>query len=38
MFGENFVEIQLVGDSFEECAEAALKYCAGEPYNFYSAL
>jgi threonine dehydratase len=26
MFGENFVEIQLVGDSFEECAEAALKY------------
>ena len=26
MFGESFVEIQLVGDSFEECAEAALKY------------
>lgn len=26
MFGENFVEIQLVGDSFEECAEAAQKY------------
>ncbi len=26
MFGENFIEIQLVGDSFEECAEAALKY------------
>ncbi|MEO9020550.1 MAG: threonine ammonia-lyase IlvA [Ginsengibacter sp.] len=26
MFGEKFVEIQLVGDSFEECAEAALKY------------
>jgi threonine dehydratase len=26
MFGENFVEIQLVGDSFEECAEAALKF------------
>jgi len=26
MFGENFVEIQLVGDSFEECLEAALKY------------
>ncbi len=26
MFGENFVEIQLIGDSFEECAEAALKY------------
>jgi len=28
MFGENFVEIQLIGDSFEECAEAALKYTA----------
>jgi threonine dehydratase len=26
MFGEDFVEIQLVGDSFEECAEAALKF------------
>lgn len=26
MFGESFVEVQLVGDSFEECAEAALKY------------
>ena len=26
MFGENFVEIQLVGDSFEECAGVALKY------------
>jgi len=26
MFGENNVEVQLVGDSFEECAEAALKY------------
>jgi len=26
MFGENFIEIQLVGDSFEECAEAALNY------------
>ena len=26
MFGENFIEIQLVGDSFEECLEAALLY------------
>lgn len=26
MFGENFVEIQLIGDSFEECAEAALQF------------
>jgi threonine dehydratase len=26
MFGGDFIEIQLVGDSFEECAEAALKY------------
>ena len=27
MFGENAVEIKLVGDSFEECAEAAIEYC-----------
>lgn len=26
MFGGDFIEIQLVGDSFEECAEAALNY------------
>lgn len=26
MFGDEFIEIQLVGDSFEECAEAALQY------------
>jgi threonine dehydratase len=26
MFGGDFIEIQLVGDSFEECAEAALHY------------
>jgi threonine dehydratase len=26
MFGGDFIEIQLVGDSFEECAEAALEY------------
>ena len=26
MFGEHFVEIRLTGDSFEECAEAALEY------------
>lgn len=26
MFGENFIEVRLTGDSFEECAEAALKY------------
>ena len=26
MFGEDFIEIKLVGDSFEQCAEAALKY------------
>ena len=26
MFGGDFIEIQLVGDSFEECAEAALQY------------
>lgn len=26
MFGENFVQIKLTGDSFEECAEAALAY------------
>ncbi|MDQ2719581.1 MAG: threonine ammonia-lyase IlvA [Bacteroidota bacterium] len=34
MFGENFVEIQLVGDSFEECAEAALKHCAENNKTF----
>src|SRR5665213_63651 len=34
MFGENFVEVQLVGDSFEECAEAALKYCAENNKTF----
>ena len=34
MFGESFVEIQLVGDSFEECAEAALKYCAENHTTF----
>ena len=26
MFGDKFVDVQLTGDSFEECAEAALKY------------
>lgn len=26
MFGENYVDVQLVGDSYEECAEAALKF------------
>lgn len=26
MFGEDFIEIQLVGDSFEQCSVAALKY------------
>ncbi|MEO8962380.1 MAG: threonine ammonia-lyase IlvA [Ginsengibacter sp.] len=26
MFGGNFIEVQLVGDSFEECLDAALKY------------
>ena len=42
MCGERFVEIQLVGDSFEECAEAALKYCAENhttfipPYDNYT--
>ena len=26
MFGENFIEIKLIGDSFEECAAAAKEY------------
>ena len=26
MFGGDFIEVQLVGDSFEECAQAALQY------------
>lgn len=34
MFGENFVEIQLVGDSFEECAEAALKFTKENKMTF----
>jgi len=27
MFGEDAIEIKLVGDSYEECAEAAIQYC-----------
>ncbi|HEU5052219.1 MAG TPA: threonine ammonia-lyase IlvA [Hanamia sp.] len=27
MFGEDAIEIKLVGDSYEECAEAAIEYC-----------
>ncbi|MGN6196606.1 MAG: threonine ammonia-lyase IlvA [Ginsengibacter sp.] len=34
MFGENFVEVQLVGDSFEECAEAALKFTRENKMTF----
>lgn len=34
MFGEEFVSIQLVGDSFEECAEAALKFTAKNQMTF----
>ncbi|MEO8720680.1 MAG: threonine ammonia-lyase IlvA [Ginsengibacter sp.] len=34
MFGENFVEIHLVGDSFEECAEAAMKYTSENQMTF----
>ena len=26
MFGENFIEIKLIGDTFEECAQAAKEY------------
>ena len=34
MFGENAVEIKLVGDSFEECAEAAIEYCKKNNQTF----
>ncbi len=30
MFGEDFIEIKLVGDTFDECAVAAIKYTEGK--------
>jgi threonine dehydratase len=34
MFGENFVEIRLIGDSFDECAVAAKKYTVENQMTF----
>ena len=34
MFGENFVEIKLIGDSFDECAVAAKKYTSDHQMTF----
>ena len=34
MFGENFVEVQLVGDSFDDCLEAALKFTKEKNMTF----
>jgi threonine dehydratase len=34
MFGENFVEIKLIGDSFDECAVAAKKFTADNQMVF----
>ncbi len=34
MFGDSFVEIQLVGDSFDECLKAALQYTAENNMTF----
>src|SRR5665213_170847 len=34
MFGENFVEIKLVGDTFDDCAVAAKKFTADHQMTF----
>lgn len=34
MFGEDFIEIQLVGDTFDDCAEAAKAYTAEHGMTF----
>ncbi|MDE3185833.1 MAG: threonine ammonia-lyase IlvA [Bacteroidota bacterium] len=34
MFGEDAIEIKLVGDSYEECAEAAIQYCKENDKTF----
>ena len=44
MFGEDAVEIRLVGDSYEECAEVAMQYCKEHhkvfipPYDNYKVI
>jgi threonine dehydratase len=44
MFGEDAIEIKLVGDSYEECAEAAISYCKENnktfipPYDNYKVI
>ena len=44
MFGEDAIEIKLVGDSYEECAEAAIEYCKENnktfipPYDNYKVI
>ncbi len=44
MFGEDAIEIKLVGDSYEECAEAAIQYCKENnktfipPYDNYKVI
>lgn len=34
MFGESFIEIQLVGDTFDDCAQAAKEYTAAQGMTF----
>jgi threonine dehydratase len=34
MFGENFIEIKLVGDTFDDCAAAAKQYCVENDMTF----
>lgn len=34
MFGETFIDIQLVGDTFDDCAEAAKEYTAAQGMTF----
>ncbi len=34
MFGENFIDIKLVGDTFDDCAAAAKQYCLENDMTF----
>jgi threonine dehydratase len=34
MFGENFIEVKLVGDTFDDCAAAAKQYCLENDMTF----
>ena len=34
MFGENFIEVKLIGDTFEECADTAIEYTRANQMTF----